>query len=157
MLRPRDPALFAELLWPKFIASGRSFYVSTPGGTDHTPPEGADDFALESDEWCQNHIHLLHEIFHLDVPYIEKPDGEALDQYHEDFVRAWEIAKELAHLWAEALLESFPGEEFVVVATKLDAPVVRFYRRRGDAKLGPPEEYFASMVADDTAYFLIAK
>jgi len=121
MLRLHNPALFGKLLWPTFVVKGQSFYVSTSGEEEFSGPQNPGASGLELDEWSQNHYHLF-DIFEHDVPLIEKQGEEEFDEHHEDFVRAWEITKQLAHVWATALREKFPGEEFIVVATKMSGP-----------------------------------
>jgi hypothetical protein len=155
MLRLSNPVRFEKLLWPSFIAKGRSFYVSTSREEEFSGPEVPDDNGLELDEWSQNHFHIF-DVFEHDVPLIEKDGEEEFDESHEDFIRAWEITKKLVHVWAAALSEQFPNVEFIVVATRMSGPIIRFFRRRGDALLGPPGKYFATMLANDSGFYLIA-
>lgn len=49
-----------------------------------------------------------------------------------DFLKAWEIAKELVELWGNKLLSQFPTYSFYVVANRFDQPKVRFYKVRSN-------------------------
>jgi hypothetical protein len=52
------------------------------------------------------------------------------DSESSDFLKAWEIAKELVNLWGNKLLSQFPSYSFHVSANRLDQPKIRFYKIR---------------------------
>ncbi|WP_018983974.1 hypothetical protein [Salinimonas chungwhensis] len=67
-------------------------------------------------DWFENNAELEEEPWY---------DSEA-----SDFLKAWEIAKELVELWGNKLQYQFPTYSFYVAANRLDQPKVRFYRIR---------------------------
>ena len=61
--------------------------------------------------------------------------GPPFDRGHPDFAAACKLGEILCEAWAAKLRRDFPDEDYAVICTRDDNPIVRFHKIREDRAL----------------------
>ena len=121
-----------QVFWPDFIEQSGCVFAAFHG---EAGPAGSD--TKTAWECFINHTHVMDEFVnnatfqHRENISKELDEIEEIyDESHPDFVRACELGKTMARMWAIKLKADFPNEQFRVYYTQYDNPIVRFHKVR---------------------------
>jgi hypothetical protein len=116
----------SKWLWPEFQrVGGGTFLRSTAPHKDWHPTSD-----LLDQEAFSNHTHVFDVFAHR--AYFKRAPW--FDQAHPDFAAACHLGEIMCETWAAKLRRDFPDEDYAVICSRDDNPIVRFHKIREGAE-----------------------
>jgi hypothetical protein len=112
----------ARWLWPEFQKVGGGTLLCTTEKLEswHSTRNILDDEAFH------NHTHVFDLFAHR--AYLKRAPW--VDRTHPDFAAACRLGEIMCETWAAKLRHDFPDEDYAVMCTRDDNPIVRFHKIR---------------------------
>ena len=128
----------ARWFWPEFKRVGDGTFLGPtlfPGSKQLTPEDLEKGMRggreMLDEEAFYNHTH----VFDLFAHRAYSLRGPPFDRGHPDFAAACRLGVILCEVWAAKLRRDFPNEDYAVICTRDDNPIVRFHKVREDRAL----------------------